>query len=72
MCKFPYDYSLNQSDLGRNDTSHHLKKMKNKLNNSLESTSCFERDELLSNTIICFPKQFNQEMVNVLKKLIAI
>ena len=72
MCKYPYDYALNQSDLGRNDTLHHLKKMKSRLNNALEQSSCFERDELFSNIIICFGKHINQEIVNVLRKLIVI
>jgi hypothetical protein len=52
MCKFPYDYALNQCELGRPDTTHHLKKMRAKVEGALERED-FGQEGLLEGTIIC-------------------
>jgi hypothetical protein len=52
MCKFPYDYALNQCELGRSDTTHHLKKMRAKVEGALEREE-WGQEGLLVHTIVC-------------------
>jgi len=73
MCKYPFDYALNQFYIFSKEPIQHLPKMKKKLDLQLCTQPIDQlQPKILDNTYIHLSSTVNPELSNTLKKLIMV
>lgn len=73
ICKYPFDYALNQIYIYYKEPVQHLPKMKKKLDLQLSTQPIDQlQPKILDNTYIHLSNSVNSELASMLKKLIMV